>query len=256
MRFVLHGLLLAIVFSPLVAVSQAGVRVRHIQVKGDQIALVRTAIGVATIIQVPDKPNSVVVGDQAGFKIEYLDQAVTIKPLHHGAKSNLYIYTDWQRFNAQLVAGSEAEADYVVYLDNPAAAPDVTRALEKKANDKKNRSPSTKWFAYQRGARSGDISFEVKRVGRSLDGFLFIEFAATSSRPLLLRPEWIWLTQAGVARPIQYLMLSTTELNKGVSAHGLIQILRTDIRESEAMAIEIRRKKTAVVRIPRVTAWK
>lgn len=42
-------------------------RVRKIEVKSDQIITVRTAIGVATIIQVPDRPNSIVVGDQAGF---------------------------------------------------------------------------------------------------------------------------------------------------------------------------------------------
>jgi type IV secretory pathway VirB9-like protein len=71
----------------------ASERVRKIEVKPDQIVTVRTAIGIATIIQVPERPNSIVVGDQAGFKVEYLDQAITIKPLHSGARSNLYTNT-------------------------------------------------------------------------------------------------------------------------------------------------------------------
>lgn len=83
-------------------------RVRRVQVQGDRIVTIRTAIGIATIIQVPDSPNSVVVGDQSTFKVEYLDRAITIKPLTFGAKSNLYVYTDWKRYNVQLISGSEA----------------------------------------------------------------------------------------------------------------------------------------------------
>ena len=98
--------------------SFASERVRHVAVQKDQIITVRTAIGIATIIQVPDRPNSVVVGDQNAFKVEYLDQAITIKPLHGGAKSNLYVYTDWRRYNVQLITGAESSADYVVYFDS------------------------------------------------------------------------------------------------------------------------------------------
>src|SRR3990167_893132 len=99
--------------------SNAGERVRRVPVQGDQIVTVRTSLGIATIIQVPDRPNSVVCGDQDAFKVEYLDQAITIKPISRGAKSNLYIYTDWKRYNVELVSGSEVAANYVVYLDNP-----------------------------------------------------------------------------------------------------------------------------------------
>lgn len=102
-------ILLAALFLPRFALG----KVRKVEVKTDQIVTVRTAIGIATIIQVPDRPNSIVVGDQAAFKVEYLDQAITIKPLHGGAKSNLYIYTDYRRFNVQLVTSTEAAADYV-----------------------------------------------------------------------------------------------------------------------------------------------
>ncbi len=74
----------------------AWAKVRKVEVTKDQVVTVRTVIGIATIIQVPDKPNSIVVGDLAGFKVEYLDQAITIKPLDGRARSNLYIYTDFR----------------------------------------------------------------------------------------------------------------------------------------------------------------
>ncbi|KAJ8134321.1 hypothetical protein OY671_012466, partial [Metschnikowia pulcherrima] len=68
---------------------------------------------------VPAPPTSLVVGDSSAFKVEYLDQAITIKPSRANAKSNLYVYTDWRRFNVQLVTGGEGAADYVVYLEEP-----------------------------------------------------------------------------------------------------------------------------------------
>ncbi|HAR43301.1 MAG TPA: hypothetical protein DCS07_11845 [Bdellovibrionales bacterium] len=247
-------LALTLLFALVPMVGEAGLRVRHVEVKRDQIVVVRTALGVATIIQVPDKPNSVVVGDQAGFKIEYLDQAVTIKPLHSGAKSNLYIYTDWRRFNAQLVTGSEAEADYVVYLENARIAPEGSREAEK--NLTKKESLGMKWTPYRRRMRSDELSFEVRRLGQSSDGLLVIEFAITSSKPVSVQPEWIWLTQAKAARPIQGLFLSTAELKMGASAQALIQVLRSDINENETIYVEVRRKKTSVLSIPKVASWK
>src|SRR5687768_5746145 len=98
--------------------ANADTRVRRVVVQGDQIVTVRTAIGIATIIQVPDSPNSDVVGDQSSFKVEYLDRAITIKPLISGAKSNLYVYTDWKRYNVQLISGLESAADFIIYLES------------------------------------------------------------------------------------------------------------------------------------------
>src|ERR1019366_1555630 len=97
--------ILFVTFMPL-AVSAGGVqKVRKLHLKHDDIALVHTAIGIATIIQVPDRPTSVVLGDLSAFKVEYLDNAITIKPLSHLAKSNLYIYTEARRFNVSLATG-------------------------------------------------------------------------------------------------------------------------------------------------------
>lgn len=132
----------------------AGERVRHVECLIDQIVTVRTALGIATIIQVPDRPNSVVVGDQDKFKVEYLDQAITIKPLQGGAKSNLYIYTDYRRYNVQLATGSESAVDYVVYLEN--------QKLKSK-----EKSSSLTWMTFVRSSKNEELIFETKRLGRA-----------------------------------------------------------------------------------------
>lgn len=217
--------------------NPAFARVRRVEATQDQIVTIRTALGIATIVQVPDRPNSIVVGDQAGFKVEYLDQAITIKPLRGGAKSNLYIYTDYRRYNVQLVTGAEASADYVVYLDNPKPKPE------------KN---TVHWTPIGRLASVDGATLSVKRVARTSDGILLIEFSLVAREKL--DPKWIWLTQGEATRPIQNLFLST--LGAKELATGTIQILQSDVDVSNPLKIELRKKKTAAILLPKVAAWK
>lgn len=220
--------------------AMASQRVRKVEVSGDQIVTVRTSIGIATIIQVPDRPNSVVVGDQDSFKVEYLDQAITIKPLTPGAKSNLYVYTDWKRFNVELISGAQASADYVVYLTLP---------LQKK----KPESPIA-WKSYRNSLINGNLSLYVKRVGSVKNGLLLVEFEITSSTSEKLNPEWIWLTQEGVVKPIQSLVFSSLEINKNKPANGLIQLRINDF-EKAPIRLELRKKKLSYLTLPVVDLW-
>lgn len=216
-------------------------RVRTVEVKKDQIVTVRTALGVATIIQVPDRPNSLVVGDQSAFKVEYLDQAITIKPLHGSARSNLYIYTDYRRFNVQLVSGPEISADYVVYLENP---------------QEKVKSSAIGWRNYRNHLKNEALVFETKRVANTADGVLLIEFEIRSVVREKFRPDWLWLTQSGITRPIHSLALSGQDLGNGRTIKGVIQVLKNDASTAEAVRIELRRKKISYLTIPKGVAWK
>ena len=225
-------LLLAISFC-----NPAWARVRHVEVKQDQIVTVRTALGIATIVQVPDRPNSIVVGDQATFKVEYLDQAITIKPLRGGAKSNLYVYTDYRRYNVQLVTGAESSADYVVYLDNPGPKPETS---------------TVRWMRVRKLVSIERTTLSIKRVARTRDGILLIEFTLSSREKV--RPEWIWLTQKGTTRPIQNLLLSSLDAKEPVT--GTIQVLQSDVDLNSPLKIELRKKKTASLLLPKVAAWK
>lgn len=230
--------ILALIFaSPNFALA----RVRKVEVKQDQIVAVRTAIGIATIIQVPDRPNSVVVGDQSAFKVEYLDQAITIKPLHSGGKSNLYVYTDYRRYNVQLLTGPEAAADYVVYLQDP---------------KQKVAKSGLIWNSLNNRLKNDSLNFHVLRAAKSKNGILLIEFKLQSTKKEELRPEWIWLTQGGVSKPIHGLFLTGLDLRPNETVTGVMQILKSDVSESLPMRIELRRKKTSYLTIPKVSGWK
>lgn len=226
--------------------SEATERVRRVPIQGDQIVTVRTSIGIATIIQVPDRPNSVVVGDQDSFKVEYLDQAITIKPLVGGAKSNLYIYTDWKRFNVELVSGAEAVADYVVYIDFPRETPQPAT----------NKDSGIKWTDLKNLLRNDSLSLNVTRVGRTKEGILLVEFKVSSTKVEEFKPEWLWLTQIGETRPIHNLYLTAMQVTPQRAISGVLQMREIDLNIDEPVRVELRRGKTSYLTIQKFVAWK
>lgn len=221
-------------------------RVRRVPVQGDQIVTVKTSIGIATIIQVPDRPNSVVVGDQDSFKVEYLDQAITIKPLTGGAKSNLYIYTDWKRFNVELVSGSEANADYVVYLEMPKDKPLATQTKDF----------GVRWTEFKNQLRNDNLNLNIKRVGRAKNGILLIEFNVSSTKKEAFKAEWIWLTQMGETQPIHNLFMSSLEVSPQKTISGVLQLREVDLNTNETFRIELRRNKVSYLTVQKVATWK
>lgn len=238
-----------LIFSLMAFHSNASTRVRRVAVQVDQIVTVRTSIGIATIIQVPDRPNSVVVGDQDAFKVEYLDQAITIKPLSHGSKSNLYIYTDWKRFNVELVSGAEAVADYVVYLDNPKAKTPASTPSSKQ-------DLGISWTNFKNVLRNESLQLDVKRLGSTRDGILLVEFNVTSKVRQPFKPEWMWLSQNGVTKPIHNLFLSSLEVSPQRAISGVMQLREDDLNLTESMRLEMRRNKLSYLTIQKVKSWK
>lgn len=216
-------------------------RVRTVEVHSDQVVTVKTSIGIATIIQVPDRPNSVVVGDQDSFKVEYLDQAITIKPLTSEARSNLYVYTDWKRYNVELVTGPQSQADYVVYL----ASPKIKKPAEGPIH----------WKKFKNSLRNENISLHVERIGTFKKDLLLVEFTLLSTGKEKIAPECFWITQNGESRPIQNLVLSSLEASPKKSVRGLLQLKIQELSEGP-IKLEVRRKRLSYLTLPERTLWK
>ena len=243
MKTIILSLVIAV---SLYATALASSRVKKVEVQKDQIVRVNTAIGIATIIQVPDRPNSVVVGDQDAFKVEYLDLAITIKPITPHGKSNLYIYTDYRRFNVELNSGPEASADYVVYLENPVEKEKFTK--------KKPEESGISWKRVNRSFKNESASFALNRIGSTRSGVVIVEFTISSTKREQINPAWFWVTQGGVTRPIQNLFLSDVKLSPGQKIQGSIQLLKADFINSEQIRIEMRRKKTTYLTLKELGA--
>lgn len=215
-------------------------RVRRVKMKKDHIVQVKTALGVATIIQVADSPTSLVVGDNEAFKVEFLEQAITIKPLYRNAKSNLYIYTEYRRFDVQLVTVEERSADYVVYLENV-----VTHSKLK---------PLVDWKNTKLELKNNDLRLRVIRLGRA-DLSVFLEFEVSGKSKIEFDPSHLWITQKKSVVTIHRLVLSSLKLSGGQSIKGVIEILKGDLDLSKPFTLELRRKATTKLEISKVVGW-
>jgi hypothetical protein len=229
--------LITITFSSLVAWGQ----VRTIQFQKDDILTVKTALGIATILQIPETVQSAIIGDYSGFKVEHIDKAVTIKPLRPGARTNLYLMTERRRYNIRLVTAPQEGADYIVYLK----ARDVSE-------------PTTKWMTLNRSFDGKRGKLTVQRIGISSSGVLLIEasLSANSRASVKVSPEDFWLTQDGSSVTLNSLYVSSLKAAKDSSVLIGVSILPQEIDEKKEVTLEYRGSEVLRVSIKEPVRWK
>jgi type IV secretory pathway VirB9-like protein len=105
------------------SIPSFGKAVRTVEASEDTIIQVRTAIGYSTILTFNSKPTSAVLGDQDAFKLEYVGNSITVKPLISQATSNLFIFTPYERFNITLKTVTSTDVDYHLRISAPHAVP-------------------------------------------------------------------------------------------------------------------------------------
>lgn len=231
--------LVSTLFSLLIA-SSGQAQIRKTTSKEDDILTVKTALGIATIVQLPDVIQSAIIGDQSGFKIEYLDKAVTIKPLRWGARTNLYLVTGARRFNIRLVTGSQEVADYIVYLKKPEPP-----------------KPETKWRSIARSTTHKNLKLTAVRVGQSPNGFILIDALLTSTQPLRLtvKPESIWIKQAGNSKVINSLFMSDSKIEKGKPLRLGLSLAKSDLLAGKPLTIEVNAEQSISLQLTEAELW-
>jgi hypothetical protein len=172
--------------------------------------------------------------------VEYLDKAITIKPLMAGARTNLYVYTDWQRYNIKLIPTTKQTADYVVYIK-----PKVVQKKPEKIN----------WSKFSNYLRNEKIKLSISKIGNTKNGLYLIDFNLTSKKKEKFKPEWIWLTQNGKTIPIHRLFIDELKLRPGKEVSGLILAKRNDLNRSSPIRVELRRKKISYLTIKEPKKW-
>jgi hypothetical protein len=77
---------------------------------------VHLALGYCTVLQFPEKPILVTVGDNSLVQVEIPknSKSVVIKPLQGAGETNIFIFTPNYRFNYDALIGDPEKVDYVV----------------------------------------------------------------------------------------------------------------------------------------------
>lgn len=123
--------LILLIFFAMVAPSWAQVDSRYLasdkvvyETPQEQDVLkVNTSLGFCTVLEFPDKPTMVSVGDNALVQIEVPQNSknVVIKPIEDSGETNLFVFTAYQRFNYKITIGNEQNVDYVINAQKSAS---------------------------------------------------------------------------------------------------------------------------------------
>jgi L-rhamnose isomerase len=211
--------------------------VKSITPRPDELLQVKTAIGIATIIQVPDTIQSAIIGDQSGFKVEYIDKAVTIKPLRFGARTNLYLITSKQRFNLTLVSAHQDQADYVIYIKDKIVIPKVS------------------WQKFAREVRSDTMTLKITRVGVSSEGFVLLDGSISSSEYRIIRPQDFWIYQGKDSKTINSLFISQRSVTKNKPVILGLSFAKSDIDKNVPVQLTLKDQESLSIQIPD-SLWK
>jgi hypothetical protein len=235
MRLIILGILL--ISSSVFALNKS----RKIETNNDEVSEVKTALGIATKVILPENPNlPPIIGDMGAFRVESIDKGYAIKPLRYGAKTNLFISTDSRSYSVKLLIVNQDSADYIVYL-----APKEIKT--------KNQIV---WRDFKRKAKSDAFSIETKRIGKSKDGFVVLEFSLTSKMKNFIEPEWFWLKQGKESKSIHSLIFSSREIDSDKPIVAALTLDRRDLSSELAAVIEIKYREGLRLEIPKEFLWR
>lgn len=231
MAFYIHVLALLLA-------SSSFANVKTLTPKVDEILEIKTALGIATIIQIPDSVQQAIVGDQSAYRIEYVDKAVTIKPLRYGAKTNLYLFTQKRRYNLRLDVVPQNLAFYIVYIKDQDAGS----------------GPS--WRPLNKVVTAKDVNLKLVKVGTTRDGFLLLDLEVTSKGPLKIAPSDFWARQGAESKTVNSLFLSKPEIRQGQVGYIGMSFQRSELNQ-KPLVVELKIKGERLrLEVPREFLWK
>lgn len=90
--------------------------ISSVEVTSENVTTVRTALGYSTMLNFDQKPTSAVIGDQDAFKVEFISNSISVKPLLPNARTNLFVFTEYGRYSFRLTCGAADAAQYSINI--------------------------------------------------------------------------------------------------------------------------------------------
>lgn len=213
---------------------------RKIITANDEVSEVKTALGIATKILLPENPNAApIIGDLGAFRIELIDKGYAIKPLRYGAKTNLFISTVTRPYTVKLVLVNQDTADYIVYLSS-----------------KDVKSEIVLWRDFKRKAKSEYFTIEFKRIGKTKEGYIILEFNLKSKVKQDIEPDWFSVRQGKSRKIINSLILSSREIDTDKPVNGAINLNVQDLDKELPLVFELKYQDGLKLEIPKEFLWR
>lgn len=202
--------------------------IRTLTLSENDVAQVRVSLGYSTLLQFDSRPNQVIVGDQDSFKVEYAGNSIAIKPVLSGVSTNLFIVTDYDKFNFRISSGQGFEPDYIL------------RVKRKKELPQESSSGLITRMVNASTERSG-VALKLISVAstKSNTAMIYSFEVAAKDQKFTFQPGDFEVTQAGRSLPIENIYLERLELSKGQKAYGMILIRKQDIRRKQLTTLRL-----------------
>jgi hypothetical protein len=91
-------------------------KVIYVTPREEDVLRINVSMGFCTVLEVPEKPIMVTVGDNTLLQVEVPKNSknIVIKPLENTGVTNLFVFTQNKRFNYEVTVKADDQADYVV----------------------------------------------------------------------------------------------------------------------------------------------
>jgi len=157
---------------------------RVVALAESEVATVSTALGYTTILQFDARPTSAVLGDQDAFKVEYVGNGIAIKPVLSHSRTNLFVFTDYDRFNFRLVTGAASNAEYLMKVRRKGSAGYAIEA----GGPEKPRETTLVRKHLRRSASCGGLTLNIRSVAwPESESSLLVDFKIEATKDLTAR---------------------------------------------------------------------
>lgn len=212
----------------LLSIHAVASTIREVHGGGDKLIPVHTALGFSTILEFQTKPVSSVLGDQDGIKLEYVGNSITLKPLIGGSRTNLFVYTEFDRFNFSIQTGSSSVVDYILKI-KPMDDKKEAEVIAPNAQE-----PFKILHFNRRNTASGFIlkllQLKINRDSNDPRAASLIEFELGSSKATYdFQSASIGVKQSGKYLSVESLFLESTQVSpRSHPIRGVIAILNQE----------------------------
>ena len=212
----------------LLSIHALAATIREVHGGADKLIPVHTTLGFSTILEFQTKPISSVLGDQDGIKLEYVGNSITLKPLIGGSRTNLFVYTEFDRFNFSIQTGSSSVVDYILKI-KPMGDKKDAEAITPKAQDpfkvlQFNRKKITSGFILKL------LQLKINRASNDPRAASLVEFELGSTKSTYnFQSASIGIKQNGKYLSVESLFLESTQVSpRSHPIRGVIAVLNQE----------------------------
>ena len=112
-RFTVKAFVVSITLGAYVVSNVCAGEVRTLAMNDDKMEPIRLAMGKSTVLRLPESPHKTIVGNQNYYKIEFVNNDITIQP-QGSVPTNLFIYAGKRIYGFLLVVESGGGYDDLV----------------------------------------------------------------------------------------------------------------------------------------------